>query len=348
MIRGMMRSCPSLILTFSSLLICINGAQTISPLACAAIAGGNSHVINTDQSVIMLWDKERQTQHFVRKANFRTDARDIGFIVPSPSRPQLEESGDAAFNTLADITAASPPPFIPLPSCSVAPATARGNVTVIERKRVAGYDATVLTARSGKDLNQWLKNNGYPYSSALAAWTKPYLGGDWHFTALKLVKDEDRAFDPDMGASSLRISFKTDRPLFPYREPDSKAASTALNRNYRILRIYFIAETQYEGKIRGQAWKASTRWSGDITKHRKTLLRQLGLPQNSGPKQWWLTELENRWRYEQAAGDVYFSPVTQARIIDRDGKDKAYRVDAAWITLIGLGLFLKFRRHARS
>ena len=61
---------------------------------------------------------------------------------------------------------------------------------VVEQKRVAGYDATVLTAQSGDDLVEWLKDNGYPYSPAVAAWAKPYLGGDWHFTALKLVKGE--------------------------------------------------------------------------------------------------------------------------------------------------------------
>ncbi len=335
----------SLILTLTAILSPVAQAQLLPPLACCAIAPRGSHVLNTHQSVIMLWDKERQTQHFVRKANFKTDARDIGFIVPSPSRPQLEESGDAAFETLIDITAPTRPRSVGIPfGCSAAPKSAYGNVTVIERKRVAGYDATVLTARSGEDLNQWLKDNGYPYSDALAAWAKPYLGGDWHFTALKLIKGEERTFDQDMGASSLRISFKTDKPLFPYREPDSQAASKALNNNYRILRIYFIAETQHEGRINGKAWSGDTRWSGDITKHRKTLLRQLGLPQNSGPKQWWLTEFEDRWPYEQAAGDVYFSPAKQARIIDRDGKNSPYRVDAAFIALIGLGLFLKFRK----
>jgi hypothetical protein len=72
--------------------------------ACCVVAARGNHVVNADQTVIMIWDEERQTQHFIRKADFKTDAVDVGFLVPSPSRPQLAESGNAAFAKLDDIT----------------------------------------------------------------------------------------------------------------------------------------------------------------------------------------------------------------------------------------------------
>ena len=72
--------------------------------ACCAISAGRSQVVNADQTVIILWDSTSRTQRFIRQASFKSDADDVGFIVPSPSRPQLEESGDKAFETLRDIT----------------------------------------------------------------------------------------------------------------------------------------------------------------------------------------------------------------------------------------------------
>jgi hypothetical protein len=295
------------------------------------IARGN--VVNADQSVMMIWDKEKKTQHFIRQANFKTDAKDVGFIVPSPSRPQLEESGNKAFDTLKEITA----PYVMTGGgsfslgCSASPGVIRQNsVHVVEEKRVAGFDATVLTAHSGQDLVAWLEQNGYPYSPALAEWAAPYLGGDWHFTVLKLAKKS--ASTKDIKASALRITFHTERPLFPYREPESATAKGKLDVSSRLLRIYFIAEARYRGQINGgNSWSGKAVWANDITRHKSSLLQSLKLPASTGPKTWWLTEFEDQWRYEKAAGDVYFSPDPEQAILDTRSHFGPRSYDAAFL-----------------
>jgi hypothetical protein len=264
--------------------------------------------------------------------------------IPSPSRPQLEESGNEAFEELGKITAPAQSHGGGFPlGCSAAPQAVRyESVTVIEEKRVAGYDATVLTARSGDDLVDWLKQNGYAYSPAVADWAKPYLGGSWHFTALKLAKQPG---GQDLKATALRITFKTDRPLFPYREPDSRQASGELDAPRRLLRIYFIADTQYVGKINGSApWSEKTKWSGDITRHRTSLLRKLNLPPHSTPSKWWLTEFEDAWPYEKAAGDVYFSPAEKQETITRDGIAHHSRIDASGFLMAACLLWVVGRK----
>ncbi len=319
--------------------------------ACCAVAAIHHHVVNASQTVIMIWDKERQTQHFIRKADFKTDAKDIGFLVPSPSRPQLEESGNEAFQDLGKITAPAQSYGSGFPlGCSVAPqAVPLQGVTVIEEKRVAGYDATVLTARSGDDLVNWLKKNGYAYSPAVADWAKPYLGGSWHFTALKLAKQTSTQSDQDLRAAALRITFKTDRPLFPYREPDTRQSSNELDAQRRLLRIYFIADTQYVGKINGsKPWSGVTKWSGDITKHRQSLLGKLKLPPNSTPSKWWLTEFEDEWPYEKAEGDLYFFAAEKQKTIDRDGIAHSSRIDASGFLMAACLLWVVGRGRRRN
>lgn len=319
-------------------------------LGCCAVAGSGSHVVNADQTVIMLWDEARQTQHFIRKADFKTDAEDVGFIVPSPSRPQLDESGNAAFMKLSEITAPPIPQGGGFPlGCSVAAPAPRNysSVRVIEEKRVAGFDAAVLTARSGDDLMDWLKEHGYAYSPAVAAWAKPYLGGDWHFTALKITKHPSS--HANLKAAALRISFRTERPLFPYREPDSGDSRNALDAPDRLLRVYFIADAKYRGEIEGGIkWSGKTVWSGDITRYREALLRELDLPGDTGPAKWWLTEFEDRWPYAMAAGDVCFS-----RDADQKEKSRAAALsekpgDAVMLAMFAAVIVLPFKRVLRG
>lgn len=300
-------------------------------LGCAAVTIARGHVVNADQSVIMIWDRERKMQHFIRQANFKTDAPDVGFVVPSPSRPQLEESGNKAFASLKEITA----PYVVKPSFSIGCSAGSGvavksSVRVVEEKRVAGYDATVLTAKSGKDLVGWLEKNGYPYSPEMAEWAGPYLGGDWHFTVLKVAKGKLAA--KEIKTSALRISFRTERPLFPYREPASAAAKEKLDVSSRLLRIYFIADARYRGQIDGgRKWSGKAVWSNDITRYRERLLRELKLPESMGPQKWWLTEFEDHWPYEKAAGDVYFTRDPEQGRLDTRSRFSPRGYDAAFL-----------------
>lgn len=309
-------------------------------LGCCAVSFAKNHVVNADQTVILLWYKEQQTQHFIRQANFKTDAKDIGFLVPSPSRPQLEESGNAAFAQLEKITVPKPKPEFVFPlgcAASPAPLSNQYRVTVIEEKRIAGFDATVLTAENGDDLMDWLKKNGYSYSPAVAEWAKPYIGGDWHFTALKVAKNKDALPHDEVKATSLRISFRTDRPLFPYREPDSTNSSHELSAKSRLLRLYFIADTQYEGKINGETpWSGRAIWSGDITPHRNALLSALQLPQNTAPARWWLTKFEDNWPYEKAKGDLIFLPTAKKSTFDQSARTTIPAMDLAGLAMLGL------------
>jgi len=305
--------------------------------ACCAVTRLAGAVVNADQTVIMLWDAARQRQHFIRQASFKSDAADVGFIVPSPSRPELAESGNEAFPRLMEITA----PIIRSSGgsgcgCAVKSSVVRSSsVRVIEEKRVAGFDATVLTAESGADLTEWLKDHGYAFSPEVAEWAQPYLGGAWHFTALKVAKSGGAQ---DIKAGALRLSFQTDRPLFPYREPESAAAAAKLGTSDRLLRIYFIAEAKYRAGVAGKEWSGRVAWSNAITYARPALLADLKLPASTGPANWWLTEFEDRWPYAKAAGDVYFVRDSDQKTKSRPDITSHAGHDVAMVAIVALGL----------
>lgn len=275
--------------------------------ACCAVSGSGASVVNADQTVLMIWNPETKLQHFIRQASFKSDANDVGFLVPSPAKPELAESSNKAFETLKKYTA--PPPN---KSRGRALGGAESNsVQVIEQKRVAGYDATVLQADTAVALVEWLKNNNYSYSPAVADWAKPYIEQKWFFTALKVApKEKAKQKISTLQSPALRISFTTEKPLFPYREPITTEANKSLEIDSRVLRVFFLADQRYAGKLADQtAWTGETMWSNKLSPAQvKQLMTELKLPLKDAPANAWLTEFVDHWEYNVAKSDLYFSP----------------------------------------
>jgi hypothetical protein len=194
-----------------------------------------------------------------------------------------------------------------------------GSVKVLEKKLVAGFHASVLETKSAKALVSWLKDNGYAFSSAVEAWAKPYVEAGWKMTALKVAKDKDARDKKSVAASALRMTFKTERPLFPYREPDSKSFAEALGAERRLLRIYFIAEARYQGDLTKEVpWTGRVAWANKLSPEaRKKTLELLKLPETTGPAEWWMTEFEDEWPYRVAPADLYFSRSADQGVVKR-------------------------------
>ena len=107
------------------------------------------------------------------------------------------------------------------------------NVKVLEEKAVAGFQAVVLEATSATALVGWLKEHGYAFSPEVEAWAKPYVDGGWKITALRVAKDDAKKSDARVAAASLRLSFKTDAPLWKRESgPDGARWIEPTNEDY--------------------------------------------------------------------------------------------------------------------
>lgn len=297
----------------------------VAPACCPAPPSGKP-VVNADQTVIIIWDAASKTQHFIRQASFKSDADDFGFLVPTPTQPELDESSNDVFPFLLKLTEPEKQK-VPRPSrgmgcgCSEEkPATAaRPSVIVLDEKLVAGFNAVVLEAESSTALVNWLKDHEYAFSPEIEAWAKPYVEAGWKITALKVAKGAEDKKEKTVMASALHMSFKTDRPLFPYREPDPKSDAVALGAKHRLLRIYFLAEGRYEGELSEEmAWTGRIAWANQVNaEDRKKVLQMLKLPEETGPAKWWLTEFVDVWPYKAAPADLYFARATDQSPIKR-------------------------------
>lgn len=274
-------------------------------LACAPAPRMGEAVDIAEESALIIWDAAAKTQHFIRRATFRTEARDFGFLVPTPSVPALAEADDEAFSLLERITAPPEPPREAKSEAKMvakAAAPPAAAVKVIATAKVAGYDAAVLEASDADALDRWLKEHGYHSSPELIDWYKPYIEQKWKITAFKIANDGNRPGRTE--SSAVRMSFVSDRPFFPYREPKSATAGGAP----RMLRVYLLAESRFEGRIgSGIEWPGRAVWSKPVRDFdRLRLIELLKLPSDTAPGATRLTEFQDGSSPRPGSDDLYF------------------------------------------
>src|SRR5437899_2663334 len=62
--------------------------------ACATAPPRGEEAKLADEDSLIIWDAKNHIEHFVRKAAFHTTAHAFGFLVPTPSVPELAEMDD--------------------------------------------------------------------------------------------------------------------------------------------------------------------------------------------------------------------------------------------------------------
>lgn len=269
-------------------------------LPCCLVSPGEE-VLMTHENVIIVWDEKAQMQHFIRQANFKSKAKEFGFIVPTPTEPDFSVANEKAFSKLQNLV----PVDDTRKAASADATTATAGVEVLKTEQVGDYEATVVKATDGAVLNAWLKENGFISRPAMTEWLDGYAKKQWVFTALKYKADEDLATE----TNAIRISFKTDRPHYPYKMPKD----TWPEGHVRPLKLYFVAAHAINAKYvdTNDHWEATKQWSGPLpVSQRAGLAKELGLLESDLPKDAQVTIFENRRNNHGYDQDLTFASST--------------------------------------
>ncbi len=247
--------------------------------ACATAPPRGAEARVADEEAVILWDAAAKTETFIRRAQFHSTARSFGFLVPTPSTPTLGEVNESVFAELADLIR----PAVVIDSSGTkvmfesyfgacmggmrksapsdggrAPA-----VRVIQSAHVAGMDATTVVADDAKALTDWLGAHGFDATPELTAWLAPYVAQHWTITAFVIGTEQKDGKDFEMATKAVKMTFHADAPFYPYREPEPPKTS-ALDLPPRMLRVFFVSDQRYTGRLGGQPWNASTLFSAPL------------------------------------------------------------------------------------
>ena len=264
-----------------SLLLLVSVLRAGSP--CAIVEGEGYKSTFNEETVALVWDAPAHREHLIRKASFSSKSKDLGFLVPTPTRPELHDASDWLFSHLDEVTI---PPDPVLVVVSATPALIPGaGVEVLEERELSGYKAAVLRANDAGALQKWLGSNGYRADAKLQSWIQHYVEKGYFFTAFKVANPQAE----ELLLKPVRLTFTSDRPYFPYRQPTSAGHQ---------MKLFFLSNQRYQGQLEdGSAWKAKVAFSDEFA------ATQL-LPPDYKPT--WVT----RFQYDgdRGGGDLFFNP----------------------------------------
>jgi hypothetical protein len=298
-----------------------------SPASACLPAPPDHHWVRiAEEEAVITYDPATRVEHFIRRASFQSDVADFGFIVPLPSRPTLAEADATMFERLDELTrpklvykervsGIDPTPlvlgaFLMRSGSAVAPASVR----VLDQVTVAGYDAAVLAADSSEALAEWLRARGYANGPEVEAWVAPYVARRWVFAAFRIApaRGGGGAETPEkrIGSGTVDITFTTDAPFYPYREPASMRGPGATAS--RSLAVYFVGPDRVGGGL-GEAG-GSASWAGAPTYARRLDADVQGVPGAS--RGLFLSKFVDRSSPRPGTDEVYFRKLdVQAELV---------------------------------
>src|SRR5258705_4463085 len=148
--------------------------------ACCYFAAKDKDVNQPAQKAFITWDAESKIESFTVQPKFEGNAADFGMVIPTPSRPKLNEMPREFFKELAVFTILEPMDlskykqmnqyrFAAMRGGAALDFMAMKKVTVLEAGVVGFLDYKNSKAEDAADLFAWRKANGNVYSGDQAA-----------------------------------------------------------------------------------------------------------------------------------------------------------------------------------
>lgn len=178
------------------------------------------------ERVLLLHDPEKGVEHFIREVVFQGSRETFGFVVPTPTRPDVFKVTEPPFDKLETAFPFEPPDQGEGGSKGRGmPANAPGGgappkVAILDIKRVGSFTAFVLAATDASALANWLKDNGLSSSKENDAWLAGYVERKFYYVAFRYEPSKDGPDNGQPRAETVRITFKTPLAYYPYREPE--------------------------------------------------------------------------------------------------------------------------------
>jgi hypothetical protein len=209
------------------------------------------------ERVLIVHDPEQGVEHFIREVVFRGSRETFGFVVPTPTRPDVFKVGSPPFDKLESAFPFAPPPQSDGSKnrSKGAPGGAAGGgappVTILDIKKVGSFTAFVLAATDASALAKWLKDNGLSSSPENDAWLAGYVERKFFYVAFRYEPSKEGKDDGQPRSETVRITFKTPLAYYPYREPAHPSTSPSRDVGLWVAspeRVVPVALAEEEGR----------------------------------------------------------------------------------------------------
>ncbi len=210
------------------------------------IAGNRKPSMAYEQTLIA-FDPGSRREHFVREVTFRRSRERFGFVVPTPSRPEVAAVKQSPFRDLLDAFPFTWMERHPIGHGGGGSGSGYGRgagagVRVLEVTRVGSFTAFVLAATDERALSNWLAQNGLVSTPEADRWLAHYVRMQFFYVAMRYEPPGGES-RPETKAETMRISFDTPLPYYPYFEPEPPAGQAADPE--RLLEIWLVSTEEF-------------------------------------------------------------------------------------------------------
>lgn len=321
-------------------------ALAANALPCAPAPHPGDDVATQSESAAILWDSKNKTEHFIRTASFKTAAKDFGFLVPTPTVPELVDVPDYVVNNL--IAATTPPVKEDEGSSGAGAPMPTKTVQVMKQQAVGQYLVTVLKASDANDLTEWLKAHNYAVRPALTKWLANYTAKGWMISAFQFKGGNGNGID----TTAVRMTFKTEQPFYPYSEPEDQTNSAIRE---RLLQVVFLSDQKAIGHLGSRIWPGSVQAASDPDRSSIDMaLKDLKLPADSASAYTRASRYTDAMLVRQGTDDVLFETYPDSNPpagapIDNETNDRSSTAAlgagiAVGIAIVGIGIVMIRRR----
>jgi hypothetical protein len=196
--------------------------------ACCYFAAKDKDIVQPAQKAFLTWDGIEKVETFTVQPKFEGNALDFGMVIPTPSKPKLDEMPREFFKELAVFTILEPMDLGKYKSFKLGRGGADKDATkpsepsrvkVLEAGIVGSLDYKIIVAERADDLYAWLKENKYSYSGDEAT-LDFYIKKGWYFTVMKIdtmqmKKKPDGSFDGEV--TPTRFTFASEKLVYPLK-----------------------------------------------------------------------------------------------------------------------------------
>jgi Uncharacterized protein conserved in bacteria (DUF2330) len=216
------------VLSLVIVLVAVNSPPVRS--ACCYFSAKGKDVLQPAQKAFITWDPVEQVESFTVQPKFEGNASDFGMVIPTPSRPKLDEMPRDFFKLLAVFTILEPMDMnkykrFQMPMSARAEDSAgagprsKQSVRVLEAGIVGSLDYKIIVAERADDLFAWLRANRYSYAGDQST-LDFYIKKGWFFTVMKIdplqmKRNRDGAFEGEI--TPTRFTFASDKLIYPLR-----------------------------------------------------------------------------------------------------------------------------------
>lgn len=172
---------------------------------------------------IIIYDSENQKIGLIPQISFKGRPQDFAVVVPTPSVPKLNSVSSTIFYDVEYLTS-------PITrwredgfGCSYVTGTAEdstsrvdyGEISIINEKTIGAFDTVTLSASDPDALINWLKENGYRFSSNDKSILDYYIQKGWVFTAMKF--NEPALMDTPCNINPIIFRYSANSIVYPIR-----------------------------------------------------------------------------------------------------------------------------------